>query len=79
MPRVSTKGQVTIPQLLRQKYRIEPDSELEFEEREDGILIRPIPGDRQRLARERVSRAMGAATNKELTTYQIMALMGGDD
>ena len=79
MPKVSTKGQVTIPQALRQKYRIEPDTELEFEEREVGILIRPIEGDRRRLIRERLRRATGAATNKELTTDELMALMRGDD
>jgi AbrB family looped-hinge helix DNA binding protein len=79
MPKVSTKGQVTIPQALRQKYRIEPDTELEFEEREEGILIRPIEGDRRRLIRERLRRATGAATNKELTTDELMALMRGDD
>jgi len=79
MPKVSTKGQVTIPQAIREKYRIEPEMEMEFEEREDGILLRPVEGDRRRLARERVRRAIGAATNKELTTDEIMALMRGDE
>ena len=79
MPRVTTKGQVTIPQALREKYQIEPETELEFEDRGDGILIRPLKGDRKRIARERVRRMRGTATNKELTTDEIMALMRGDD
>jgi AbrB family looped-hinge helix DNA binding protein len=64
MPRAGAKGQVTIPQRLREKYRIEPETELEFEERDDGILVRPVEGDRRRLARERVGRMLGAATNR---------------
>jgi AbrB family looped-hinge helix DNA binding protein len=59
MPKVSTKGQVTIPQAIREKYHIEPETELEFEERSDGILIRPVEGDRRRPP-ERVRRMLGA-------------------
>lgn len=79
MPRASTKGQVTIPQALRKKYHIEPETELEFEDRGDGILIRPVMGERKRIALERVRHMLGSATNKDLTTDEIMALMRGDD
>jgi AbrB family looped-hinge helix DNA binding protein len=79
MPKVSTKGQVTIPVALREQYRIDPETELEFEAHRDGILLRPVRGERRRLARQRVSRMLGSATNKELTTDEIMALMRGAD
>jgi AbrB family looped-hinge helix DNA binding protein len=79
MSKVSTKGQVTIPEELRDEYRIERGMEVEWERHADGILLRPVPGDRKRLASERVRKMLGAATNKELSTDEIMALMRGDD
>lgn len=39
--RVTEKGQVTIPKNVRRKLGIVPGSEIEFDLREDGALIRP--------------------------------------
>ncbi len=38
--RVSSQGQVTIPKELRERYDLTPGSEVEFESRDDGALIR---------------------------------------
>lgn len=40
MPRVTTKGQVTIPKDIREAFGIEPGDELTFAETETGIEIR---------------------------------------
>ena len=40
MPRVTTKGQVTIPKEIRDEFGIEPGDELIFEQTESGIEIR---------------------------------------
>ncbi|MBX0286586.1 AbrB/MazE/SpoVT family DNA-binding domain-containing protein [Haloarcula salinisoli] len=40
MPRVTTKGQVTIPKEVREALGIEPGDEVTFEEGEDGYTIR---------------------------------------
>jgi len=40
MPRVTTKGQVTIPKAIRQALGIEPGDEIAFEEAEIGYKIR---------------------------------------
>ncbi len=38
--RITSKGQVTIPNLLRKRYKITTDSKLEFLPLADGILVR---------------------------------------
>jgi AbrB family looped-hinge helix DNA binding protein len=40
MPRVTTKGQVTIPKEIRETLGIEPGDEVAFEETDDGYAIR---------------------------------------
>lgn len=40
MPRVTTKGQVTIPKAIREALGIEPGDEIAFEEAETGYKIR---------------------------------------
>jgi len=40
MPRVTTKGQVTIPKEVREALGIEPGDEVTFEEGEGGYTIR---------------------------------------
>ena len=37
--RVTTKGQVTIPKEIREKLGIEPGSEVEFVERDAGVVL----------------------------------------
>lgn len=43
--RVSSKGQLTIPRRLRQKYGLAPNTEVEFEEADDCIIVRPKAPD----------------------------------
>ena len=43
--RVSSKGQLTIPRRLRQKYGLAPNTEVEFEEADDCIIVRPKASD----------------------------------
>lgn len=38
--KVGERGQVTIPKKLRARYGVEPGSEVVFEERKDGVLIK---------------------------------------
>lgn len=40
MPRVTTKGQVTIPKAIRDELGIEPGDEVVFEETDSGFEIR---------------------------------------
>jgi len=45
MPKVTTKGQVTIPKSVRERLGIEPGDEIEFEETEDGYVLRKSAED----------------------------------
>jgi AbrB family looped-hinge helix DNA binding protein len=39
---VTSKGQVTIPKELREKFGIEPGTQLDFSATEDGIRVRKV-------------------------------------
>jgi len=76
--RVTTKGQVTIPQHIRDKLGIGPSSEVEFVEEEGRVVLQKRedtggPGSRSMFAGLR-----GAATVK-MTTDEIMALTRSDE
>lgn len=47
--KVTTKGQVTIPSDLRKLHGIRPNSEVEFVDSKNGIIIRPKKADQKGL------------------------------
>jgi AbrB family looped-hinge helix DNA binding protein len=46
---ISSKGQITVPKSVRDRYAMEPGTEVEFELREDGALLRKKRGQRNRI------------------------------
>lgn len=73
--RVTSKGQVTIPQHVREQLGITPGSEVDFQIDERGArLVRVVPGKGTTLARRMRGRATAA-----MSTEQIMALTRGND
>jgi AbrB family looped-hinge helix DNA binding protein len=75
--KLTSKGQVTIPQALREKFGLLPETEVVFEEVENGVLIKPAGATRRREAEAWLKRARGSATAK-LTTDEIMSLTRGE-
>ena len=78
--RVTSKGQVTIPQDIREKLGIRPGTEVEFVFR--GGYARLIKGKPKNGAMTRGQRAVALAAgkgsiNQDLTTEQIMAITRG--
>jgi AbrB family looped-hinge helix DNA binding protein len=73
--RVTTKGQVTIPQEIREKLGITPAVEVDFIEEKDRVYLvkRKIKTRRT----HRFSKLRGIA-NVKMTTDEIMALTRGD-
>ena len=73
--RVTTKGQVTIPQHIREKLGILPATEIEFVEEKDRVYIvkKEDPGNRN----SKFRKLRGVATIK-MTTDEIMALTRKD-
>ena len=72
--RVTSKGQVTIPQDVRRRLGIEPGSEVDFEVDGDAVRLvrRPERGGAALVARMRGRRLT-------MSTDEIMALTRGDD
>jgi AbrB family looped-hinge helix DNA binding protein len=68
---VSTKGQVTIPQPIRERLGIHPGAVVEFKVSGESIVVRKRPGEGRGAAI--VERMRGTATTG-LSTEQIMAL-----
>lgn len=74
--RVTSKGQVTIPQAVRARLGIKAGDEVVFTVRDDEAVMRPALGAGQRL----VAHIAGSATSTEFpSTDEIMRLTRGDD
>ena len=74
--RVTTKGQVTIPIDLRERFGIEPGTEVEFAAQDDAIVIRK--GVAKTPGQDLIERLRGAGKGLGMTTDVIMALTRGD-
>lgn len=74
--RVTSKGQVTIPIDLRERFGIDEHVEVDFEATENGILLQVREMDRGEKALERM-RAVGKRARKEHSTDELMRLMRG--
>lgn len=74
--RMTSKGQVTIPQELRERYDMGPGAEVDVVPTEDGALVRPAShhGGRSRLIAHLRDRADGG-----LTADEVLRLTRGDD
>lgn len=73
--RVTSKGQVTIPQRVRQQLGITPGSEVDFELDDHGARLIRVS---DRKGADLAARMRGTAT-VAMSTEEIMALTRGDD
>jgi AbrB family looped-hinge helix DNA binding protein len=73
--RVTTKGQVTIPQHIREKLGIVPATDIEFVEEKDRVYIVKKEGAGNRSNKFRRLRGVAAV---RMTTDEIMALTRKD-
>jgi AbrB family looped-hinge helix DNA binding protein len=73
--RLTSKGQVTIPQDIRERLGLLPNTAVVFDVVGDAVRIRKAPGSRSRgdglVAR---MRAVGAAQPRRMTTDELLAL-----
>lgn len=74
--RITSKGQVTIPQSLRLKFGFLPHTQVRFEEAEGGVTIRPVLDKRGQIE-QRLRRARGVARGG-LRTDDVMRLTRKD-
>ena len=69
--KITTKGQVTIPQEIRERLGLLPHTEVEFEVRGNEVVL--VRGDSLRRGRRIVDRMRGRG-DVLMTTDEIMAL-----
>ena len=74
--RVTSKGQVTIPQDIREKAGILPGAEVEFALKGGKVYIEKAAGRRSRGMR--ITRRMRGKATVPMTTDEIMALTRGE-
>ena len=72
--RVTTKGQVTIPQEIREKLGINPTVEIDFIEEKDRIYLVKREGQ---IKKSRKFTKLRGIANVKMTTDEIMALTRG--
>ena len=79
--RITSKGQVTIPQAIREQAGMLPNTEVEFVYRDGEVLIKRVEAARSRI-RAAIEKTKGAANEpmfKGWSTDQIMAFLRGED
>jgi len=76
--RITSKGQVTIPQRLRERYGLMPETEVEFVEVGGEIVVRRAGAQSADRAQQIVGRMLGAG-HSPLTTEEIIAIARGYD
>ncbi|MGI8416421.1 MAG: AbrB/MazE/SpoVT family DNA-binding domain-containing protein [Nakamurella sp.] len=70
--RITSKGQVTIPQSIRERHGLLPDVEVEFVEVGDAVTIVAKAAEDDR--GERIVRGLRGRAMPGLTTEQILAM-----
>lgn len=75
--RMTSKGQVTIPQDIRRRLGMLPGGEVEFDVVGDSVRIRKKGGTKSR--GDRLLEAMRRAPKPLMSTDEIMALTRGED
>jgi AbrB family looped-hinge helix DNA binding protein len=78
--KITSKGQVTIPQAVREQAGLHPHSEVEFEVRANGdVVLRPVavPVSTVRAAFARVRGSANAKAFKGMGTDEFMRFLRG--
>lgn len=75
--RITTKGQVTIPQEVREQLHLQPGTEVDFVVEGNVVKIVPIAGSNFR-GKQLVDRLRNKG-NMRMTTAEIMALTRGGE
>ena len=77
--RITTKGQVTIPQEIREELGLLPNTEVTFDIVDGEARLRKARGRRGKLSRgdSVIQHLRGVRPSNKLTTDEIMALMRG--
>lgn len=76
--RITSKGQVTIPQHIREKAGLLPNTEVEFEIVRGKVLLRPA-GPAVTKRQRAIDRLRGTLKHLKMSTDELIALTRGED
>ena len=79
MPRMTSKGQVTVPKRIRDYLGLKPGSEVRFRYTGDGKILLQVQEGKSAI-RERLERALdqlGGSAGPGMSTDELMALTRG--
>ena len=76
--RITSKGQVTIPQDIREKLGLLPHCEVEFQIVGDSVRIRKVGTAKKKSRGEMIVERLRGTGNRRFTTEEIMAMTRGD-
>ena len=76
--RITSKGQVTIPIEIRERFGFLPHTEVEFVIEGDQVVVRKAESTGESFA-DRLIRHMSGAGTGDMTTDEIMTLTRGED
>ena len=76
--RITSKGQVTIPQRIREQAGLLPDTEVAFEIVRGRVILKPL-GKRTSRGQRAVAPLRGSLKHLKRSTDELMALTRGED
>lgn len=76
--RITSKGQVTIPQEIREKAGLLPETEVDFVLEKDGVRIVKARSRRKPGRGAELIRRMRAAPRPKMSTDELLALTRGE-
>jgi AbrB family looped-hinge helix DNA binding protein len=76
--RITSKGQVTIPQGIREQLGLLPYCEVEFEIVGDSVRIRKAGPAKKKTRGDMMVERLRGSGNRRFTTEEIMAMTRGD-
>ena len=79
MPRLTSKGQVTIPIEVREQLGLTTGTVVEIDVRGDTAIIRKAPPESQTRGQRIVSALRGRLSHIDMTTDEMMRLTRGED
>ncbi|WP_294537600.1 AbrB/MazE/SpoVT family DNA-binding domain-containing protein [uncultured Rhodoblastus sp.] len=76
--RITSKGQVTIPQDVRERAGLMPGTDVEFEIEAGGVrLVKAKPGRGRRTRGQKLVEGLRGGGDFKMTTDEVVALMRG--
>jgi AbrB family looped-hinge helix DNA binding protein len=76
--RITSKGQVTIPQSIRERYGLLPHTAVQFRE-ENGRVVLESANDQPSRGEEGIRRLRQARLRTRLSTDELLALTRGEE